>query len=121
MGSSFGLIVAKILRGEEDRIRPCVGENYCLDRIYQGGMALCLHNPATLRNFVLNEPRGGVLRQVNLLVPPKHPAAQAAFLGRSPDTATPEDLRAYKLHSMRRPRPIDFSGSTTLTERRVSF
>ena len=48
-------IVAKILRGEEDRIRPCVGANYCLDRIYQGGMALCLHNPATGRE--LEEPQ----------------------------------------------------------------
>ncbi|SDW44323.1 Proline racemase [Roseicitreum antarcticum] len=32
----------------------------------------------TLRNFVLNEPQGGVVRHVNLLVPAKHPAAQAA-------------------------------------------
>ncbi|MEM8729661.1 MAG: NADH:flavin oxidoreductase [Pseudomonadota bacterium] len=47
-------IVAKIVAGEEDRIRPCVGANYCLDRIYQGGMALCLHNPATGRE--LEEP-----------------------------------------------------------------
>ncbi|KAA0917517.1 NADH:flavin oxidoreductase [Aquicoccus porphyridii] len=44
-------IVTKIMRGEEDRIRPCVGANYCLDRIYQGGMALCLHNPATGREL----------------------------------------------------------------------
>lgn len=44
-------IVAKITRGEEDRIRPCVGANYCLDRIYQGGMALCLHNPSTGREL----------------------------------------------------------------------
>ncbi|MBC9247391.1 NADH:flavin oxidoreductase [Paracoccus sp. 11-3] len=44
-------IVAKIMRGEEHRIRPCVGANYCLDRIYQGGMALCLHNPATGREL----------------------------------------------------------------------
>ncbi|MFT3975139.1 MAG: NADH:flavin oxidoreductase [Amaricoccus sp.] len=44
-------IVAKLLRGEEDRIRPCVGANYCLDRIYQGGMALCLHNPSTGREL----------------------------------------------------------------------
>jgi 2,4-dienoyl-CoA reductase-like NADH-dependent reductase (Old Yellow Enzyme family)/thioredoxin reductase len=44
-------IVAKIMRGEEDRIRPCVGANYCLDRIYQGGMALCLHNAATGREL----------------------------------------------------------------------
>ncbi|ETW14282.1 NADH:flavin oxidoreductase [Roseivivax marinus] len=44
-------IVAKIMRGDEDRIRPCVGANYCLDRIYQGGMALCIHNPATGREL----------------------------------------------------------------------
>ncbi len=44
-------IAAKILRGEEDRIRPCVGANYCLDRIYMGGMALCVHNPATGREL----------------------------------------------------------------------
>ena len=42
-------IVAKMMRGEEDRIRPCVGAGYCLDRIYIGGDALCLHNPATGR------------------------------------------------------------------------
>ncbi|MES1150634.1 MAG: NADH:flavin oxidoreductase [Dongia sp.] len=42
-------IVAKIARGEEERIRPCVGAGYCIDRIYQGGEALCLHNPATGR------------------------------------------------------------------------
>lgn len=42
-------IVAKIQAGEERRIRPCVGANYCLDRIYQGGAALCLHNPSTGR------------------------------------------------------------------------
>ncbi|MDT0682172.1 NADH:flavin oxidoreductase [Roseicyclus sp. F158] len=44
-------IVAKIMRGEEERIRPCVGANYCLDRIYQGGMALCVHNPSTGREL----------------------------------------------------------------------
>ncbi|MCC5955012.1 MAG: FAD-dependent oxidoreductase, partial [Natronohydrobacter sp.] len=44
-------IVTRIMRGEEDRIRPCVGANYCLDRIYQGGMALCLHNPSTGREL----------------------------------------------------------------------
>ena len=34
----------------------------------------------TLRDFVLNEPRGGVFRHVNLLVPPKHPQADAGFI-----------------------------------------
>jgi len=34
----------------------------------------------SLRNFVLNEPRGGVFRHVNLLVPPVHPEAVAGFI-----------------------------------------
>ncbi|HEX6267288.1 MAG TPA: FAD-dependent oxidoreductase, partial [Burkholderiales bacterium] len=42
-------IVAKIMRGDEARIRPCVGVGYCIDRIYEGGEALCIHNPATGR------------------------------------------------------------------------
>ncbi len=42
-------IVRKIIEGREQDIRPCVGATYCLDRIYQGGMALCIHNPATGR------------------------------------------------------------------------
>ncbi len=42
-------IVEKIKSGKEDNIRPCVGATYCLDRIYQGGLALCIHNPATGR------------------------------------------------------------------------
>lgn len=39
-----------------------------------------LSNDETLRNFVLNEPRGGVFRHVNLLVPPKHPEADMGFI-----------------------------------------
>jgi len=42
-------IVQKIIEGREADIRPCVGATYCLDRIYQGGMALCIHNPSTGR------------------------------------------------------------------------
>ena len=38
-----------------------------------------------LRNFMLNEPRGGVFRHVNLLVPPKHPDADAAFIVMEPE------------------------------------
>jgi len=43
----------------------------------------------TLRNFVLNEPRGGVFRHVNLLVPPKHPEAAAAFIIMEPEDTPP--------------------------------
>jgi 2,4-dienoyl-CoA reductase-like NADH-dependent reductase (Old Yellow Enzyme family) len=46
-------IVAKIERGEEDHIRPCVGVGYCIDRIYMGGEALCIHNAATGREITM--------------------------------------------------------------------
>lgn len=42
-----------------------------------------------LRNFMLNEPRGGVFRHVNLLVPPKHPEADAAFIIMEPEDTPP--------------------------------
>jgi len=46
-------IVRKIAAGQEAQIRPCVGANYCLDRIYQGGAAYCIHNAATGRELFM--------------------------------------------------------------------
>ncbi len=46
-------IVRKIMEGNEDHIRPCVGATYCLDRIYEGNDALCVHNPATGREATM--------------------------------------------------------------------
>ena len=46
-------IVRKIIEGREDDIRPCVGATYCLDRIYQAGDALCIHNAATGRELTM--------------------------------------------------------------------
>ncbi|MBN2905382.1 MAG: NADH:flavin oxidoreductase [Rhodobacteraceae bacterium] len=46
-------IATRIARGQEDRIRPCVGATYCLDRIYEGGGALCIHNVATGREATM--------------------------------------------------------------------
>lgn len=46
-------IARKVAAGEEARIRPCVGATYCLDRIYEGGGALCIHNAATGREGVI--------------------------------------------------------------------
>ncbi|SMY06870.1 NADH:flavin oxidoreductase [Flavimaricola marinus] len=46
-------IVQKIVEGREDDIRPCVGATYCLDRIYQAGDALCIHNAATGRELTM--------------------------------------------------------------------
>ena len=42
-------IANKVAAGREGDIRPCVGATYCLDRIYEGHEALCIHNPATGR------------------------------------------------------------------------
>lgn len=42
-----------------------------------------------LRNFVLNEPRGGVFRHVNLLVPPKDPRAQMGWIIMEPADTPP--------------------------------
>ncbi|MGB3177586.1 MAG: NADH:flavin oxidoreductase [Albidovulum sp.] len=46
-------IVRKIIEGREEDIRPCVGATYCLDRIYQAGDALCMHNAATGRELTM--------------------------------------------------------------------
>ncbi|NKQ09192.1 trans-3-hydroxy-L-proline dehydratase [Pseudomonas sp. SST3] len=43
----------------------------------------------TLRNFVLNEPRGGVFRHVNLLVPAKDPRAQMGWIIMEPADTPP--------------------------------
>ena len=46
-------IASKIAAGRESEIRPCVGATYCLDRIYEGYEALCIHNPATGREATM--------------------------------------------------------------------
>lgn len=43
----------------------------------------------SLRKFMLNEPRGGVFRHVNLLVPPRHPDAAAGFIIMEPEDTPP--------------------------------
>jgi 2,4-dienoyl-CoA reductase-like NADH-dependent reductase (Old Yellow Enzyme family) len=60
-------VVRKLLAGQEGRIRPCVGAAYCIDRVYAGKDAVCLHNAATGRETWLPhavEPAGGSLRAV---------------------------------------------------------
>lgn len=46
-------IVAKVEAGNEERILPCVGANYCLDAIYDSGDSKCIHNPSTGREETL--------------------------------------------------------------------
>lgn len=66
-------IVRKIAEGREDDIRPCVGATYCLDRIYQGGEALCMHNAATGRE--LSMPH---------VIPPAEVAKSVMIIGAGP-------------------------------------
>jgi thioredoxin reductase len=40
-------LVRKLAEGRPEDIRPCVGANYCIDRLYAGKDAVCLHSPAT--------------------------------------------------------------------------
>ena len=48
-----------------------------------------IDNDATLRQFVLNEPRGGVFKHINLLVPAKHPQASYGFIIMEPEFTPP--------------------------------
>ena len=42
-----------------------------------------------LRSFMLHEPRGGVFRHVNLLVPPVHPDADIGWIIMEPEDTPP--------------------------------
>jgi NADPH-dependent 2,4-dienoyl-CoA reductase/sulfur reductase-like enzyme len=64
--------------GREDSIRPCVGANYCLDRIYQGGEAYCLHNAATGRELNMPHEASKALLQRKVLVVGAGPAGLEA-------------------------------------------
>lgn len=66
-------IVRKIVEGREDDIRPCVGATYCLDRIYQAGEALCIHNPATGRELEMPHD-----------IPPAEVAKKVVIVGAGP-------------------------------------
>jgi 2,4-dienoyl-CoA reductase-like NADH-dependent reductase (Old Yellow Enzyme family)/thioredoxin reductase len=59
-------IVRKVMAGRENDIRPCVGATYCLDRIYQGGEAYCMHNAATGRELTMPQdiPAADIKRKI---------------------------------------------------------
>jgi 2,4-dienoyl-CoA reductase-like NADH-dependent reductase (Old Yellow Enzyme family)/thioredoxin reductase len=42
-------LAVKAQSGRVAAIRPCVGANLCIDRLYAGGDVICIHNPATGR------------------------------------------------------------------------
>ncbi|TVQ54122.1 MAG: N-methylproline demethylase [Rhodobacteraceae bacterium] len=82
-------LVRKIVEGREDDIRPCVGANYCLDRIYQGGMALCIHNPASGRE--LTEPH---------VVPPAPTRKRVTVVGAGPAGLEAARVAAERGHAV---------------------
>ena len=58
--------VNKLRDGRQGDIRLCVGANYCIDRIYVGGDAVCIQNPAAGREMALPHVirRSGAKRRV---------------------------------------------------------
>ncbi len=64
----------KVAAGQEHRIRPCVGATYCLDRIYEGHEALCIHNAATGREASMP----------HTLAPGAGPAQRVVVIGAGP-------------------------------------
>nr|WP_298249382.1 dimethylglycine demethylation protein DgcA [uncultured Halomonas sp.] len=73
VGMTRGLIadphlIAKIKMDQVDRIKQCVGANYCIDRQYQGIDVLCIQNAATTREYMglphIIEKTSGTRRKV---------------------------------------------------------
>ena len=85
--------------GEEVVIVGCHAEGEVGDVIVSGvapppgetlwAQSRFIAEDGTLRGFVLNEPRGGVFRHVNLLVPPTNPAADMGFIIMEPEDTPP--------------------------------
>ena len=48
-------IVTKLMAGQEDRIRPCVGAALCMDRVDLGGDMVCIHNVSAGREGMFPE------------------------------------------------------------------
>jgi N-methyl-L-proline demethylase len=71
-------IVRKILEKREHDIRPCVGATYCLDRIYQGGEALCIHNAASGRELKMPQVIAAADQKRNVAIVGAGPAGLEA-------------------------------------------
>ena len=71
-------MVRKHLAGQDEDIRPCVGAGYCIDRIYRGGDALCLHNAVTGRESTLTHETKTALTKRNVVIVGAGPAGLEA-------------------------------------------
>lgn len=82
-------IVAKIIAKTEQDIRPCVGATYCLDRIYQGADALCIHNAATGRELHMSHK-----------IPPAKQIKQIVIIGAGPAGLEAASVAAQRGHKV---------------------
>ena len=62
IGMTRGLIadafwVRKAQSGEAEKIRPCVGANWCMESIFAHAPIACIHNPSVGREKALSEER----------------------------------------------------------------
>lgn len=71
-------IVRKLKAGQEHTIRPCVGATYCLDRIYQGGEAYCIHNAASGRETELPHQLAPAAQKKHIVIVGAGPAGLEA-------------------------------------------
>jgi hypothetical protein len=92
-------IVRKLQEGRSEQIRPCVGASYCIDRIYAGRDAFCLHNPATGRETWLPQT----------VAPGATPARKVVVAG-----GGPAGLEAARIAAMRGHRVVLLEASGEL-------
>ena len=83
-------IMRKIIEGREHTIRPCVGATYCLDRIYEGQEALCIHNAATGREATMP----------HVIAPSTRPRRRVVVVGAGPAGLEAARVSAERGHAV---------------------
>ena len=82
--------VSKLAQGQEDRIRPCVGAGYCVDRVIKGLDAQCMHNVATGREETL----------AHVVTPGSGPKLRIVVVGGGPGGLEAARVSALRGHSV---------------------